>query len=221
MSTVSKVITGTVVLGVGVGVALRHLNLDPGCQPMPLLWPVPAGASRLALEVETGIAKQGDRGGAVVRRDAAERIIKALGDYDLVPVPLIGSAPEISGAFRLQAKTAATKGAPSAAVFLAGAAKAGADVLVNFRVTGLLNGVLPKASSADWVASDALIVARGYSRIRAVGARSVSQPGLGWELLGMRAGAGNSMPVDQQFALLIHGDEPAMALPSVPGLAKV
>jgi hypothetical protein len=32
----------------------------------------------------------------------------------------------------------------------------------------------------------------------------------------MRFGAGNGMPIDQQFALLIHGNPPPLALPPAP-----
>jgi hypothetical protein len=203
MGTVTKVVAGTVVLGVGIGVAVRYVGLDPGCSPMPLLWPVPAGASRLALEVDS-------KGGAVVRREDAAKIIKALGSYDLVPVPNNLSPDHgVTGSFRLVAKGAATSGAPSAAMLLATAAAGGSDVLIHARVTSLLDGALkaPTSGVSGLGDADVLVVLEDHGLfLRDVSGVSRNQA---------------QVEVNEQFALLIHGATPSLPSAPVPGMAKV
>ncbi len=170
-------------LATGISGGLLHryvLSVDKGKKPLPLSAEVPAGAVPNKLEVDKAT-------GVVTLRSApAAAMLEQLKGYELVAV----SELPTSTLYKLQKIDASKPASASAAAWIPLAAKAGWDVLIDSRLTALLDGQPvqpPKDAGPDLVV-----------------ARKTVTPTLA--------------QVGKPYALLIIGDSvPDGLLPGLPG----
>lgn len=139
IATLAGALGAGAALGLTIGVAWRYKGLDTNCRPLPLMAEVPAGTERSALEIDNANMVR-------VRSNKAAELLILLNDYELVPVDAVATPAEkaeyIVAAFNLKPKSTTQGplhvGFPATA-YLASAAKEGFDVLINDRVTALLD----------------------------------------------------------------------------------
>lgn len=118
-------------------------GVDEGStRPLPIGTALDPRVVGLALEVQAPPPGKIAEAVLVVRSEAAKQIVTKLNDYELVPSPFTGPIGLLAGAFNLRRRQA-TQGPGlagySASAYLAAVAAAGLDVMVNARLTGLVD----------------------------------------------------------------------------------
>lgn len=170
---------------IGVSGALLHryvLSVDKGQKPLPMNAQVAPGAvpTKLEIDKKTNVVS--------LRQSAAAAMIEMLKGYELE----LALETPTSASYKIKKLDASKPASASAAMWAAGAAKAGWDVLVDTRLTALLDGGTVQPAVA---AGPDLVVAR-----------KSATPSLAM--------------IDKPYAVLVVGDNvPDGLLPGLPGVA--